>query len=182
MKLTELATQRFIDNVTSITPGALKGGLLAVTRRPLPQKRYVKSPPDPADKLYDELLIGGSDGIPRLYKMHREVKRVIGDDANKIREFAAMPGRVYDVSFSQDGNFFVAGSSSEGTGEARVYQVNDGKMVAKLEGQKGGVFAVAYRPDGKQVASAGFDGVVRLNDPTTGKVIKEFVAVPVAGK
>ena len=34
MKLTELATQRFIDNVTSITPGALKGGLAAVARRP----------------------------------------------------------------------------------------------------------------------------------------------------
>src|SRR5262249_41090158 len=28
MKLTEVATQRFIDNVTSITPGALKGGLI----------------------------------------------------------------------------------------------------------------------------------------------------------
>ena len=34
MKLTEVATQRFIDNITSITPGALKGGLLAVARRP----------------------------------------------------------------------------------------------------------------------------------------------------
>lgn len=179
MKLTELATQRFIDNVTSITPGALKGGLAAVARRPMATKRYVKSPPDPADKLYDELLIGGSDGTPRLYKMHREVKRVIGDDANKIREFAAMPGRVSAVSFSQDGNFFVAGSSNEGTGEARVYQISDGKLVAKLEGQKGGVFAVAYRPDGKEVASAGFDGVIRLNDPTNGKMIKEFVAVPV---
>ena len=32
MKLTEVATQRFIDNVTSITPGALKGGLMAVDR------------------------------------------------------------------------------------------------------------------------------------------------------
>src|SRR5262249_8553243 len=29
VKLTEVATQRFIDNVTSITPGALKGGLSA---------------------------------------------------------------------------------------------------------------------------------------------------------
>ena len=35
MKLTEVATQRFIDNVTSITPGALKGGLMAVDRRPV---------------------------------------------------------------------------------------------------------------------------------------------------
>ena len=83
------------------------------------------------------------------------------------------------VSFSQDGNFFVAGSSSDGTGEARVYQISDGKMMAKLDAQKGGVFAVAYRPDGKQVATAGFDGAVRLNDATTGKLVKEFSAVPV---
>ena len=44
----------------------------------------------------------------------------------------------------------------------------------------GAVYALAYRPDGKQVASAGFDGVVRLNDAQTGKLIKEFVGVPVA--
>jgi mono/diheme cytochrome c family protein len=181
MKLTEVATQRFIDNVTSITPGALKGGLIAVARRPLKDKKFVKSPPDPADKLYDELLIGGSDGVPRLYKMHRETKRVIGDDANKIREFAPLPGRIFAACFSADGNLCAVGSSSDGLGEVRVYQVADGKQVSKFEGQKGGVHALAYRPDGKQVASAGFDGVIRLNDPQTGKLIKEFVAVPLNG-
>jgi WD40 repeat protein len=35
MKLTDVPTNRFIDNITSITPGALKGGLQAVARRPL---------------------------------------------------------------------------------------------------------------------------------------------------
>ena len=34
-KLTEYATQRFIDNVTSITPGALKGGIAAIDRHPV---------------------------------------------------------------------------------------------------------------------------------------------------
>ncbi|HRI72611.1 MAG TPA: hypothetical protein PK156_50590, partial [Polyangium sp.] len=33
VKLTELAEQRFVDNVTSITPGALKGGVLALCAR-----------------------------------------------------------------------------------------------------------------------------------------------------
>jgi WD40 repeat protein/mono/diheme cytochrome c family protein len=181
MRLTEVATQRFIDNVTSITPGALKDGLLTVARRPLKDKKMVKSPPDPAEHLYNEMLAAGADGTPRLYKMHRETKRVIGDDANKIREYAAMPGRVFAVSFSPDGNLFVAGSSLEGHGEARVYQVSDAKVVATLEGEKGAVYTVAFRPDGKQVASAGFDGLVRLNDPQTGKLIKEFVPVPLPG-
>ena len=35
VKLTEVATQRFIDNVTSITPGALKGGVQVLARHPL---------------------------------------------------------------------------------------------------------------------------------------------------
>src|SRR5262249_21679514 len=38
MKLTVVQTQRFVDNITSITPGKLKGGLQAVERRPLPAK------------------------------------------------------------------------------------------------------------------------------------------------
>ena len=181
-KLTEVATQRFIDNVTSITPGVLKGGLAAVALRPWKEKRMVKakdiSIADTREKVYDELLFAGSDGTPRLYKMHRETKRVIGDDANKVREFEAMPGRVYAVAFSPDGKRFVAGSSLEGAGEARVYSVDDGKRVATLQGQKGGVFAVAFRPDGRAVASGGFDGPVRLHDAATGKLLKEFVPAP----
>ncbi|HXG09492.1 MAG TPA: c-type cytochrome domain-containing protein [Gemmataceae bacterium] len=181
MKLTEVATQRFIDNITSITPGALKGGLLTVSRRPQKEQKMAKVPPDTpgaAPKIYDELLVGGSDGVPRLYKMHREVKRVIGDDANKLREYEPMPGRVYTGCFSPDGSLMAVGSSLEGRGEVRVYQVDDGKRIATLEGQKGPVYVVRFAPDGKTVASAGFDGMVRLNDAQTGKLIKEFVPVP----
>jgi hypothetical protein len=181
MKLTEVVTQRFIDNVTSITPGALKGGLMTVARRPMKDRTMAKVPPDTpgaAAKVYDELLIGGSDGVPRLYKMHREVKRVIGDDANKLREFPAMPGRIYASCFSADGDLIAVGSSDGSQGEVRVYQVADAKQVARLDGTKGPVYTVAFRPDGSQVASAGFDGTIRLNDPHTGKLIKEFVAVP----
>jgi WD40 repeat protein len=177
MKLTKVATQRFIDNVTSITPGALKGGLMAVARNPKKNDTRVKGE-DGEMRPYDELVIGGSDGVPRLYKMHRTQKRVIGDDFNKLREYQAMPGRVFAVRFTQDGSLFAAGSSLEGQGEVRVYQTADGKLVSRLEGQPGPVYALAYRPDGKQLASAGFDGVVRLSDPRTGKVLRSFIPVP----
>src|SRR5439155_728122 len=70
MKLTHVETQRFIDNITSITPGALKGGLQTVTLRPRQDpKRMSKVPPDtPGAKPqpYDEVLIGGFDGVLRL--------------------------------------------------------------------------------------------------------------------
>jgi mono/diheme cytochrome c family protein len=180
MKLTEVATQRFIDNITSITPGALKGGLLAVARNPVKRDTKVKNTAagtDQSEKWFDELLIGGDDGVPRLYKMHRTTKRVIGDDANKIREYEKMPGLVYALAFSGDGSQFAAGSSLDGKGELRVYQTADGKVVSKLAGI-GPIYSVSFRADGQVVASAGFDGVVRLSEAKTGKVIKEFIPVP----
>jgi WD40 repeat protein/mono/diheme cytochrome c family protein len=215
VKLTEVPTNRFIDNVTSITPGALKGGLLALALRPpkdplpdqagkaalaaaLParglsglgaallaaqpvKKRMSVVPPDAKDvpsKLYDEILVAGADGQPRLYKMHREAKRVIGDDANKVKEYERLPGRVYAVAFDPTGRYFAAGSSLDGTGEARVYEVDSARRVSTFEAVKTPVYAIAFRPDGKVVATAGFDGTVRLTDPATGKLVKEFVPVP----
>jgi WD40 repeat protein len=179
VKLTEVRTQRFIDNVTSITPGALKGGLMALARRPQPIEKRFRSTAvgtDQSEKFYDEILVAGSDGTPRLYQMHRTKKRVIGDDFNKIREYEPMLGRTHSLAFNHDGTLFAAGSSLDGKGEVRVYQADTGKLISKLE--TGPVFTVAFRPDGKEVASAGFDGVVRLSDPQTGKVIKEFTPVP----
>jgi len=165
MKLVEVATQRFVDNITSITPGALKGGLDAVDRHP--QK--------------DELLIGGVDGVPKTYQMLRTKDRKIGDDFNLIKAYEAMPGRIYDVRFSADGGRFVACSSLDGKGEVRIYETDSGKLLSKLEGQQGAVYAVSFSDDGKIVVSAGFDGLVRINDAATGKLIKEFSPVPTAG-
>lgn len=166
MKLTELATQRFEDNITSITPGALKGGLASVDRHPTK----------------DELLIGGADGTPKIYQMFRTKARQIGDDFNKLREFEAMPGRVYSVAYSADGNKIIAGSSFDGTGEVRVYDANDGRLIAKLKAEPGPVFAVDLTPDGLLGAAAGFDGKVRVFDAsdgeTKGELKHEFVPAP----
>ncbi|HZU36954.1 MAG TPA: hypothetical protein VFA18_13630, partial [Gemmataceae bacterium] len=186
-------TQRFIDNITSITPGALKGGLMTVARHPTK----------------DELLCGGADGVPKIYKMYRTKKRVIGDDFNLLQTFPPLPGRIFAARYNRDGTHIVVGSSLDGRGEVRVYQASTGphpnllalcvlpvfshaaiapllftddlrtdRQVCTLAGQRGAVYAVAYRPDSKVVASAGFDGLVRLNDAATGQLIKEFRPVP----
>ena len=194
-KLTEVATQRFVDNITSITPGALKGGLSAVARHP---KR-------------DEIVIGGSDGEPKLYRVFRQTVRVIGDDSNLIREFPPLPGRVYSVAISSDGKRIAAGSSLDGKGEVSVYgyefdtslpakikAINEKvvtarsaeeaaelekyhkegvKQIANVKIPHGGIYAVAFRPDGKVLAAAGADGLVRLINPETGSLVKEFAPV-----
>jgi len=162
MKLNEVATERFVDNITSITPGALKGGLIAVDRHPTKE----------------ELLVGGADGAPKIYQMHRTKARVIGDDFNLIRAFEAMPGRIFTVRYSPDGTRVLAGGSSDGQGEARVYQEADAKQISRFAEQHGAIYSVAWRPDGKEVAIGGFDGTIRMYEPDTGKLVREFSPTP----
>jgi len=166
MKLTDVATQRFEDNITSITPGALKGGLMVV-------RRNAKS---------DELLIGGSDGVPKIYQMYRTRARQIGDDFNRITRFNAEPvsGRIFAAEFSPDMTKVAIGSSSDGRGEVRLLNEADGKTVRKFADQFGAVYSLAWRPDGKLLAVGGFDGKVRFFDPEAGMMVKEFVPVPLA--
>ena len=198
VKLTEVATQRFVDNVTSITPGALKGGLASVARHP---RR-------------DEILMTGSDGVPKVYRIFRETPRVIGDDANKIGDYTAMPGRGFSVSMSADGKRFAVGSSLDGAGQIDVYDFTFDETTAsdalkKIYAKDGptrtqperdeidkarresvkriattpvsaSIYAVSVRPDGKAVAATGADGQIRLLDPTTGKVTKEFTPATLA--
>lgn len=162
MKLVEVGTQRFVDNLTSITPGALKGGLAVVDCHPTK----------------DELLAAGSDGEPKLYKMERDKARQIGDDYNLIRKYAAMPGRVYAARFSRDGTRIVCGSSLDGTGEVRVYDASNAQLVSKNAEVGGGVYAVAFAADGKTVAAGGFDGAVHVVDATNGQEVAKVVPVP----
>lgn len=190
VKLTETATQRFIDNITSITPGALKGGVHAVVRHP--QR--------------NEVLIGGTDGIPQIYRMERITKRVIGDNANLIRKFPAMQGRIFGVDFAPDGKRIAAGASHDFNGAVNIYSSEYDpvlpeavkKIVETVNGKgkelddwvtkdvkllsstplPAGVYAVTFSPDGKTVAAAAADGRLRLINAADGKITKEFVSVP----
>ncbi len=185
-KLTIVKYGQFVDNITSITPGALKGGLMSVERHPKKE----------------QVLVGGADGQPRLYKIFRTRKRVIGDDFNQIRAYEKLPGRIFDMQFSADGKFFIAGSSDATTGAAQIYETGEfdetkinnagglgqtrnetaarSKKPAlkhKLEGITSPIFAVGFRPDGKQVVVAGFDGTLRFFDAATGKPTSQIVPV-----
>ena len=195
-KHTEVETERLIDNLTSITPGALKGGIAAVDGHPTK----------------DEVLVGGSDGVPQIFRLKRQTARKIGDNANVVRKFPAMKGRIWDVTFAKDGKRVAAVSSLNGSGTVNIYSAeydsgipddikkifnktpNDGekrklaeywarevKVIHSIEVPDVEMFSVAFSPDGKTLAAAGADGKVRLIEVEQGKVAKDFVPVPVDG-
>jgi len=197
VKLTEVATQRFVDNITSITPGALRGGVNSVAAHPV----------------RDEVVVGGADGQPKVYRVFRNVERKIGDDSNLIRDLPAMPGRVNAVAVSRDGKRIAAVSSLDNSGALQVYNYLDDttlpdelrkimakevtarsaqekqkidafhsqgvKLITRATTDHSGLFSVAFDPTGKTVATAGADGQIRIYETETGKLLK---TVPVAPK
>ncbi|MFK7769751.1 MAG: DUF1549 domain-containing protein [Mariniblastus sp.] len=179
-KLTEVNTQRFVDNITSITPGVLKGGIGSVDRHPT----------------RDEVVIGGADGVPKVYRMERLTKRVIGDDANLIRTLPKMPGRIQSVAFSRDGKRIVAGSSLDGIGYVHVYSydidstlpeniksivakrvaaqnaaekkalaeyiVKDIEQIAAIQFDSSAIYSACFDETGAKVICGGSDGLIRF--------------------
>ncbi|MFP6877839.1 MAG: DUF1549 domain-containing protein [Roseibacillus sp.] len=195
-KHTEVETERLIENLTSITPGALKGGISAVAGHP--------------EK--DEILVGGSDGVPQVFRLKRETARKIGDNANVVRKFPAMKGRIWDVDFGPAGKRIAATSSLNGSGSINIYSSeysseipgdmrkifaktpnaadkkkleeywgSEVKVLHAIEIPECEMFSVAFSPDGRMLAASGADGTIRFVDVESGKITKTLVPVPVDG-
>ncbi len=83
------------------------------------------------------------------------------------------PLQLYAVDFSPDGADVVVGDSRGRAVVIDAWKTNTtGSAMACDERHGGNVEAVRFAPDGRRVASAGADGVVRLWAPATGKVLQ----------
>lgn len=159
LKLVEVDTGSFVDDINSSNKGY--GEINTIARHPTE----------------DWVLNGGEDRIPRLYKIFREIRRDVGNtDFNLIQAYEAQSGTIEGVAFSADGSQFATGSTG---GEARIYNTEDGKRLASMQGDAVGVFAVSFHSDGTQLATGGFDGKIRIFDATTGKLLNAFMSVPI---
>lgn len=159
LKLVEVDTGSFVDDVNSSNKGY--GEINAIARHPNA----------------DQVLSVGEDRIPRLYRMFRQTRRDVGNtDFNLIRAYEAQGGSIDAVAFSADGRKFAVGSSA---GEARIYNVADGKRLASMQGDTVGVFALAFHPNGTQLATGGFDGKIRIFDANSGQQLNIFMSVPI---
>jgi WD40 repeat protein len=138
-----------------LAPGSLdapEGGTLAVGLRvgPLPAVTALSFRGD------GRLLAVGSYGQVLLWDLYD------GGPAGAIRE---IPGPVHALAFSRDGRRLAVGAGLPArSGVARVYAVPDGALIHDFAGHDDVVFALAFRPDGSQLATASFDQTVRFWD------------------
>ncbi len=85
------------------------------------------------------------------------------------------------VAFAPDGNSLLscAGNRDSTIGELRGYRLEQGKPIPTfLAEEPHGIRWVAFAPDGKSVATAEYDGNVRIRDAATGKVLTDWAAHP----
>jgi WD40 repeat protein/mono/diheme cytochrome c family protein len=158
MKLIDLENSRFVDDINNPLEACL---CLAIHPKE------------------EQIVYGGDLGFARLYKISDNQKRTAGrNDTNLLRAFDRQPGPVTAVAFSPDGSHVAIGS----LGVVNLYPVapTDKSVLSLSSGIAGPVYSIAYRPDTSQIAVAGYDGQVRLFDPKTGKLIKQFVPVPLS--
>ena len=83
LKLVEVDTGSFVDDINSSNKGY--GEINTIARHPTE----------------DQVLNGGEDRIPRLYKIFREIRRDVGNtDFNLIQAYEAQSGTIEGIAFS----------------------------------------------------------------------------------
>jgi WD40 repeat protein len=161
-KLIDAEAGQFLENVNQ-----MHGELAAVARHPKA----------------DEIVIGGDDRIPYIYRMDRPRNMKVGENATLVRQLADQEGAIFALDWSPDGRrVAVAGAGPA----VNIYDAETGLPLASCKGHTAGIYAVAFSPDSTRVATGGFDGQVRLyRTPSEGgqecAIEKSFVPVPLAG-
>jgi WD40 repeat protein len=92
-------------------------------------------------------------------------------DIVAVRSFMGHAGPVFGAALSANAHRVLSGGEDK---TVRLWDLDTGKELAKLEGHTAAIRAVAFAPDGKRAASAGDDGTIRLWDLAEKKTLRAF--------
>ena len=77
----------------------------------------------------------------------------------------------------------VPGTRSAGENEAlKAYKDKGARLISKLVVPETPIYSVAFDPSGKLVAATGGDGLIRMIDAATGKIVRQFPAAPLTAR
>ena len=92
------------------------------------------------------------------------------------RVLEEFPGKVTAVHFSADGSRLVTASGVVGLGgEAALWNPEDGSPIRRFRGHRDLLFDAELSPDGKTLATCGYDRTIRLWDAGSGRPLHELI-------
>lgn len=124
-------------------------------------------------------VVKALSGLAYILTFHPEGKRIVGADYTSFTNYNIEAGKA-ETSFSiagtqppiwTSGRMIVTGI---GTMKISLWEPASGKFQRTLEGHTSTIAAAAWAPDGKTLATCGYDKTVRLWDPTNGKALFTF--------
>ncbi|HEV3081266.1 MAG TPA: WD40 repeat domain-containing protein, partial [Gemmataceae bacterium] len=142
----------------SVGPTVVGGGVLSLAVSP--------------DSKY--FLAGSADKTLKLWEM---------ETGKEVRQFPGHQNGVSAVAFSPDGKKALSGCAGQiqpnlslgaNSRTIRLLDLDTAKLIRSFNGHQGGIWGLAFSPDGKQFVSCGEDGTVRLWNGETAKEVRRF--------
>jgi WD40 repeat protein/serine/threonine protein kinase len=90
-------------------------------------------------------------------------------DTASGQQLDTLPGQSCRLAFSRDGRYLAAGGKP-----VRVWDFATRKEISAFTGTTPSVLSVAFHPDGRHLASTGFDRVVHISEVATGQQVREL--------
>ena len=133
----------------------------------------------------DRIATGGKDSDPkspikdasvRIFAVDfdkKTAKPLFEDDwyIFKTDKGEERPPGMGDIAFTSDGKILVVGNDR---GDIAVCQIEGRKVLTTLKGHKQKIAVCITSPDGKRIATAGYDNVVKLWDIASGKELRSW--------
>jgi hypothetical protein len=92
-----------------------------------------------------------------------------------IGSLPGQSGKVTALGFSRDGKQLAVASGNPGcAGEVRVYAGETGPPLYTLSGHRDLIYDLTFSPDGRLLATCGYDRLVRLWDTATGQEVRSL--------
>ncbi|MFO0904938.1 MAG: c-type cytochrome domain-containing protein [Pirellulales bacterium] len=105
------------------------------------------------------------DGALVAIARHGAVKLLDAATSGRLALLTGCTGSVNSVAFSADGQYLAAAAGEPNVvGEARVWKLSDRSLAATLRGHRDSLLAVRFSPDGRTLATAGYDQKIKQWD------------------